>query len=78
MWGWILFLLVALDDVFLWLHSPYLAVPLTLLLILFVVVFATGGKSAASNIVNTIKNGAFGWFAGFTTRAATSMIKKDS
>lgn len=73
-----MFLLVAIDDVFLWLHSPYLAIPLTIILILVVVVFATGGKSAATNIVSKAKNGALGLLTNLTTKAATSMIKKDS
>lgn len=71
-----MFLLVAIDDVFLWLHSPYLAIPLTIILILVVVIFVTGGKSAATNIVNTIKGGATGMLANLTTQAAASMIKK--
>jgi hypothetical protein len=72
------FLLVALDDVFLWLHSPYLAIPLTLVIIVVVVIFITGGKSAAGNIVNMIKGSATQAIAGLTTKAAASIIKKDS
>jgi hypothetical protein len=61
----------------LWLHSPYLAIPLTLILIAVVAVFAFGGKSAASNIVNVAKSGAQNFVAGMTTRAASQMLKKD-
>ena len=73
-----MFLLVAIDDVFLWLHSPYLAIPLTIILILFIVLFITGGKSAAGNVVNTIKSGARELVANITTQAAASMMKKDN
>jgi hypothetical protein len=45
-------------------------------LILVVVIFVTGGKSAATNIANTIKGGAMGMLGNITTQAAASMIKK--
>lgn len=78
MWGWIIFLLVAIDDVFLWLHSPYLAIPLTLVLIVVVVVFVVGGKNAATNVLSMVKGQATQLIAGATTKAAASMIKKDN
>jgi len=71
-------LLVALDDVFLWLHSPYLAIPLTLIIIVAIVIFFVGGKSAATNLLNMAKGQATQLIAGATTKAAASMIKKDS
>ncbi len=70
--------MVIIDDVFLWLHSPYLAIPLTLLLIVAVVVFAVGGKSAATNLFNMAKSQIMQLLAGATTKAAASMIKKDN
>lgn len=60
-----------------WLHSPYIAIPLTLILIAAVAVFVFGGKSAANNIINLAKNGAKNFVTGMTTRAATQMLKKD-
>ena len=78
LWGWVIFLLVALDDVFLWLHSPYLAIPLTIILILVVVLFVTGGKSAATGLLGTVKNTLTGLLTNLTAQAATSMLKKDN
>lgn len=78
LWGWVIFLLVAIDDVFLWLHSPYLAIPLALVLIVVAVLFMMGGKNAATNALNIIKRQATQLIAGATTKAAASMIKKDN
>jgi hypothetical protein len=64
--------------VFLWLHSPYLAIPLTLALILAVVIFAVGGKSAATNVMGMIKQGATSTLTNLTTKAATSILKKEN
>lgn len=73
-----IFILVAIDDVFLWLHSPYLAIPLTLLLIVGVVVFCVGGKDAASGLVDVVKQGVMQLLGKVTTQAAAAMIKKDN
>ena len=78
LWGWIIFLLVAIDDVFLWLHSPYLAIPLTIMIIVVAVIFVVGGKSAATNLLSMAKSQATHFIAGATTKAAASMIKKDN
>jgi len=72
----VIFLLVAIDDVFLWLHSPYLAIPLMLVLIVIVVMFVVGGKQATTGIVKLAKDGAMQVMGIFTTRAAAAMIKK--
>ena len=71
-----IFLLVAIDDIFLWLHSPYLAIPLTLLLIVGVVVFFVGGKDATNGVVNVVKQGFMQLLGKVTTQAAAAMIKK--
>ena len=68
--------MVAIDDIFLWLHSPYLAIPLMLVLIVVVVLFFFGGKQATSGIVKMAKDGAMGLLGNVTTRAAAAMIKK--
>ena len=73
-----IFLLVAIDDVLLWLHSPYLAIPLTLLLIVGIVIFFVGGKDAANGVVNVVKQGVMQLLGNVTTRAAAAMIKKDN
>lgn len=69
---------MAIDDVFLWLHSPYLAIPLTLLLIVGVIVFFVGGKDAANGVVNVVKQGVMQLLGKLTTQAAAAMIKKDN
>ena len=46
-WAWILFLIVAVDDILLWMQSPYLALPLTVVLVVVGIVFAVGGKGLA-------------------------------
>lgn len=43
-WGWILFLIVAFDDILLWLKSPYLAIPVTIVLVAIGLVFFLGGR----------------------------------
>lgn len=78
LWGWIIFLLVALDDVLLWMHSPYLAIPLTLLIIVVAVIFFVGGKSAATNLFSMVRGQATQFIAGATTKAAASLIKKEN
>ncbi len=76
-WGWIIFLLVAFDDILLWLHSPYLAIPLTIALILIGAIFFFGGKSTAGNLVNTAKKGANNLLTNMTARATSKMLKRD-
>jgi hypothetical protein len=71
-------LIVALDDMALWLHSPYLAIPLTLILIAVVAVFAFGGKSAVHNIVNFAKSWLIILLLPRLLRAASQMPKNDS
>ena len=76
-WGWVLFLLVAFDDILLWLHSPYLAIPLTIVLVLVLVLFFYGGKGAVSNIVNVARSTVSSAAAGATSSVASSMLKGD-
>jgi cobalamin biosynthesis protein CobD/CbiB len=76
-WGWVIFLLVAFDDILLWFHSPYLAIPLTLILVIILIIFVMGGKSTANNLVNTARKGASNLLANMTTRAASQMLKRD-
>jgi hypothetical protein len=51
---------------------------LTLALILAVVIFAVGGKSAATNVMGMIKQGATSTLTNLTTKAATSILKKEN
>jgi cobalamin biosynthesis protein CobD/CbiB len=75
-WGWILFLLVAFDDILVWLKSPYLAIPITLVLVAVVLLYLFGGKSTMNNITNTIRQGASNVVSNLTTQAASSMLKR--
>ena len=76
-WGWILFLLVAFDDIIMWMKSPYLAIPLILILVLIVGILMVGGKGAMGNIGNTVKNTLSSAVTGATTKVASSMLKRD-
>jgi hypothetical protein len=71
-------MLVVIDDVFLWLRSPYLAIPMTLLLIIIVVIFAVGGKAATTKFFNMVKGQATQLLVGATTKTAASVLQKES
>jgi hypothetical protein len=75
-WGWILFLLVAFDDILLWLKSPYLAIPITLVLIVIVLIFLFGGRSTMNSLTNNLRSAASNAVANVTTQAASSMLKR--
>lgn len=75
-WGWILFILVAFDDILVWLKSPYLAIPITLVLILIVLLFLFGGKGAMNSMTNNLRKAASNVVANATTQAASSMLKR--
>lgn len=75
-WGWILFLLVSFDDILVWLKSPYLAVPIALILIIVVLIFVFGGRSAMTNITNNVRRAASNAVTNATTQAASSMLKR--
>ena len=49
-WGWILFLVVAFDDILLWIKSPYLAIPITIVLLAVAGIFFFGGRGLANQI----------------------------
>jgi hypothetical protein len=70
--------LVVIDDVFLWLHSPYLAIPFTLILVVVGVIFAVGGKSAATKMFNMVRGQATQLIVGATTKTAASVLKKEN
>ncbi len=47
-------------------------------MIVVAIVFVVGGKSAATNLLNMVKSQATKFIAGATTKAATTMLKKDN
>lgn len=73
-WGWILFLIVALDDIFLWLSSPALAIPLTIILVVIGGVFFYGGPSLAGSLVNNARRAAQNSFGQLAAQATTRMM----
>jgi len=73
-WGWILFLVVAFDDILLWLSSPALAIPLTIILIAIGGVFFFGGPGLASSLVNNARTVARNSIGQITAQAATKMM----
>lgn len=74
-WGWILFLVVAFDDILIWLKSPYLAIPITVVLLLVFMVFMFGGREFASSLVNNARRAASNQFSSLATQATTRMMR---
>ena len=67
-WAWIVFAVVAFDDIILWVKSPFLALPVTIVLILVGVVFFLGGKNMVSALFNNGRR--------LVTNTATNMVTK--
>ena len=76
-WGWILFLIVAIDDILLWLSSPALAIPLTIILVVLGGVFFFGGPAFASGLVINARRAASGAFGQFAAQATTRMMRNN-
>lgn len=76
-WGWILFLIVAIDDILLWLSSPALAIPLTIILVAIGGVFFFGGPSFAGSIVNNARRAASNQFGNLAAQATTRMMRNN-
>ena len=75
-WGWILFLIVAFDDILLWLSSPALAIPLTIILLVIGGIFFFGGPAFASGLVNNARRAASASFGQLAAQATTQMMKR--
>jgi hypothetical protein len=73
-WGWILFLIVAFDDILLWLSSPALAIPITIILIAIGGVFFFGGPTLASSLVNNARSAARNSFGNLAAQATTKIM----
>jgi hypothetical protein len=76
-WAWIIFLIVAFDDIVIWMQSPYMLLPISILVALVAVVFAVGGKGLAGSLVNNARRAATNTFQSFTTQAATRMMRNN-
>ncbi len=77
-WGWILFLIVALDDILLWLSSPALAIPITFALIIVGGIFLFGGPTVANTLVNNARRAASNSFGQIAAQATTKIIRSQS
>lgn len=77
-WGWILFLIVAIDDILLWLSSPALAIPLTIILVVIGGVFFFGGPSFANALVTNARRAASNSFGQIAAQATTRMMRNSA
>jgi len=77
-WGWILFLIVAFDDILLWFTSPALAIPLTLILIIVGGVFFYGGSGFANSLVSNARRAASNQFGNLAAQATTRMMRNSA
>ena len=68
--------IAALDDVMLWLSSPMIAFPLTVVLIVVVLAFLFGGKALTDKLFGVVRNATEGAVANATRSAASSILKK--
>lgn len=73
-WGWLLFIVVAFDDILLWLKSPYLAVPITIILLAVGAVFFLGGRGLANSLVNNARRAGSNLFNQVATQATTRAL----
>lgn len=67
----------AFDDILLWLSSPMIALPLTLLLVVVVLVFVFGGKGLAEKLLGTARTATEGLVSNVARSAAGSLIKNE-
>jgi hypothetical protein len=77
-WGWILFLVVAFDDILPWLTSPALAIPLTIILAVIGCVFYFGGPTFANNLVTSARRAASSSFGSLAAQATTQMMRRNN
>jgi len=75
-WAWIVFGVVAFDDILLWIKSPVLALPITLVLIIIGLVFILGGKGLATSLLNNARRAATNTVANVAAKAATGKLNK--
>lgn len=76
-WAWLLFAIVAFDDALGWLRSPYLMIPLVIVILIVIVIFLVGGKDMAVGLLNTAKTQGTGMLTNLTTQAAKKMMKNE-
>ena len=75
-WALVVLGVAALDDVMLWMSSPMIAFPLTIVLIAVVLAFFFGGKNLTDKLFGAVRNATEGAVANATRSAASSILKK--
>lgn len=73
-WGWILFLIVAFDDILLWIKSPYLAIPITVILLVVGAIFFLGGSGLANSLINNARRAGGNLLNQATAQAANRVL----
>ena len=73
-WGWILFLVVAFDDILLWIKSPYLAIPITIVLLAVAGIFFFGGRGLANTMINNARQAGTNLFNQAATQATGRLL----
>lgn len=73
-WAWIVFAIVAFDDILLWFKSPMMALPVTLVLVIVILVLFIGGRGMFTSILNNARRAATNAATNFATQAATGRL----
>lgn len=74
-WGWVLFAIVAFDDILIWIKSPYLAIPITIILLILGAIFFLGGSNMANSMVNNARRAGGNFLSQMTTQAAARVLQ---
>jgi len=68
--------IAAFDDILVWLSSPMIALPLTLIFVVVILAFVFGGKTLTDRLLGTLRSATEGAVASVTRTAASSLLKK--
>lgn len=69
--------MAAIDDVLLWLSSPMIALPLTVIIVVVVMAFVFGGKSLTQRLLSGVKSATSGAIGNATRAAASTILRQD-
>ena len=67
---------MAVDDIILWFTSPMLAIPLLLVIVIFIGAFLKGGRGLIDQLIGMAKDKAASAVSSATISAASSFSKK--
>ena len=76
-WAFVLLGIAALDDILLWISSPMIALPFTIILILVVLSYMFGGKALVDTFISKAKQMTQNAVSSATASAASNLLKKD-